>query len=79
MATTLRARPAALNLTPRVGAVGTAGSTLIATAIRGVMLNRRARLTLGIAPSLVGAIGLFRRASSGTAEGGVLGISGETR
>jgi O-antigen/teichoic acid export membrane protein len=50
---------AALLLTPRFGAVGPAGSTIIATAIRGAMLNRVARRSLGIAPSILGAVALL--------------------
>lgn len=54
---------AALLLTPLFGVIGTAASTMFATAIRGVMLNRVARRTLGIPPSLLGAIALLGRSS----------------
>ncbi|SFR98895.1 oligosaccharide flippase family protein [Sphingomonas jatrophae] len=46
---------AALVLTPAFGALGAAASTLVATAVRGLMLNRRARSLLGIKPSVLGA------------------------
>jgi O-antigen/teichoic acid export membrane protein len=51
--------PAALLLTPLLGILGTAASTLVATMLRGVMLNRVAVRTLGIDPSLLGAAGLL--------------------
>lgn len=62
-ASVLAAVVAALLLTPRFGVVGTAASTLVATTIRGVMLNRVARQRLGIAPSLFGAVALLGVAS----------------
>ncbi|WP_177198460.1 lipopolysaccharide biosynthesis protein [Novosphingobium sp. CF614] len=46
-------------LVPWFGAVGVAASALVATLVRGGMLNRFARRTLGIEPSLLGAAGLF--------------------
>jgi O-antigen/teichoic acid export membrane protein len=52
---------AALLLTPLFGVMGTAASMLVATAIRGVLLNRHAHQALGIQPSLWGAIALFAR------------------
>lgn len=52
----LLAVAAALLLTPLFGVVGTAGSMIVATAIRAYMLNRHARIALGIEPSLLGAI-----------------------
>lgn len=50
---------AAILLTPIFGVVGTASSALVATTIRGVVLNRRARQRLGISPSLLGSAELF--------------------
>jgi O-antigen/teichoic acid export membrane protein len=47
---------AALVLTPLFGVVGTAASMIVATAIRGFILNRHARRALGVAPSLIGAV-----------------------
>jgi O-antigen/teichoic acid export membrane protein len=57
----LSAVAAAALLTPWFGVVGTASSTTVATTIRAVMLNRHARRTLGIDPSLFGAIRLITR------------------
>ncbi|WBO20815.1 lipopolysaccharide biosynthesis protein [Sphingomonas abietis] len=48
-------------LTPIFGVTGTAASTWVVTAIRGVLLNRHARQTLGLSPSLLAAIGQFSR------------------
>jgi O-antigen/teichoic acid export membrane protein len=50
---------AALVLTPLFGVAGAAGSLIVGTAIRGAILNRHARLALGIAPSLIGAVRLL--------------------
>jgi O-antigen/teichoic acid export membrane protein len=53
----------ALLLTPRFGAIGTALSTIVATAIRGAMLNRAARRRLDVEPSILGAAGLLAGSS----------------
>jgi O-antigen/teichoic acid export membrane protein len=58
-ASVLAAVAAAFVLTPLFGNIGTAASTIVATGLRGVLLNRRARRDLGIAPSLIGAVRLF--------------------
>jgi O-antigen/teichoic acid export membrane protein len=47
---------AGLLLTPLFGIAGTAASMLVATAIRGIMLNRHARRSLAVSPSLWGAL-----------------------
>lgn len=54
----------ALLLTPRFGAVGTASSTIVATVLRGAILNRVARRRVGVSPSIVGAAGLLRGGSA---------------
>lgn len=56
----LAAVVAALLLTPLFGVIGTAASTLVATAVRGAMLNHRARQALGIGPSILSATGALR-------------------
>lgn len=55
----LSAVVAAFLMTPMFGVAGTAASMLVATAIRGVMLNRHAHRVLGIEPSLWGAAKVF--------------------
>jgi O-antigen/teichoic acid export membrane protein len=57
--------PAALLLTPVFGVIGTAAATLIATAIRGLLLNRAAVRMLGIDPSVMGAAGTLGFGASG--------------
>jgi O-antigen/teichoic acid export membrane protein len=59
MASVMAAVATGLVLTPLFGAVGAAASILVATIIRAGILNRFARQTLGIKPSLLGTASLF--------------------
>jgi O-antigen/teichoic acid export membrane protein len=57
---------AALLLTPWLGVAGTAAAALVATTIRGIMLNRAARRLLGVDPSLLGAAVLLGGGTAAT-------------
>jgi len=51
---------AGLALAAFYGAIGAAASMLVATGIRGFLLNRYARQTLGISPSILGSLRFLR-------------------
>jgi O-antigen/teichoic acid export membrane protein len=59
VASVMAAVATGLVLTPLFGAVGAAASILVATIVRAGILNRFARRTLGIKPSLLGTASLF--------------------
>jgi O-antigen/teichoic acid export membrane protein len=65
-ASVLAAVLAALLLTPWLGVAGTAAAALVATTIRGIMLNRAARRLLGVDPSLLGAAMLLGGGTAAT-------------
>lgn len=60
-ASVLAAVLAALLLTPWLSVVGTAAAALVATTIRGMMLNSAARRLLGVDPSFLAAVRLLVR------------------